>query len=126
MITFSDLLGKTLVAVEGRKGDDSITFRVDNGDAYVLYHEQDCCESVRVEDICGEMSDLIGSPILQAEESTSNENPSDMLPPKYQESFTWTFYRIATMKGQVVIRWYGESNGYYSEEVSFKHWPKAV
>lgn len=115
---FSELLGKTLVAVEGRKGDDSITFRVDNGDAYVLYHSQDCCESVRVEDVCGELSDLIGAPILQAEENSSNENPSDVKPSQYQDSFTWTFYRIATMKGQVVLRWYGESNGYYSETVS--------
>lgn len=117
---FSSLLGKTLVAVAGRKGDDSITFTADNGDKYVLYHEYSCCESVSVEDICGEWTDLIGSPILQAEESTSDKNP-DGVSLEYQDSFTWTFYRIATMKGQVVVRWYGESNGYYSESVDFKY-----
>lgn len=119
---FSSLLGKTLVAIEGRKGDESITFTADNGDKYVLYHEQDCCESVSVEDICGEWTDLIGSPILQAEESTSDKNPDGVVV-KYQDSFTWTFYRIATIKGQVVVRWYGESNGYYSESVDFKFLP---
>jgi len=77
---------------------------------------------VLVEDICGDLSDLVGSPIVSAEESTSeNVNPEGIKPPEYprDDSFTWTFYRIATAKGLVVIRWYGDSNGYYSESVDF-------
>ena len=85
-----------------------------------MAHCQDCCESVQIEDICGDLQDLMGSPIISAEESCSNKNPEDIKLPDYQYSFTWTFYRIATAKGLVVIRWYGESNGYYSEEVQFE------
>lgn len=118
-LNISVLLGKTLVSCKGKKGDKEIIFACDTGETYKLFHRQDCCESVTVEDICGDLSDLVGSPIIQAEESTNRDNPTNITPPEYQDSFTWTFYRLATAKGQVVIRWYGESNGYYSESVDF-------
>jgi len=80
-----------------------------------MYHDQDCCESVYVDDIDGDLSDLIGSPITLAEERTDN----DQNPGRWCESFTWTFYTFATVKGYVTIKWFGSSNGYYSESVTF-------
>ena len=63
---------------------------------------------------------MIGLPLLEAEEVTSgNENPNGVQIPDYQDSFTWTFYKFGTAKGFVTVTWYGESNGYYNESVSF-------
>lgn len=116
--TFEDLLGKTLSAVEVNSAMDELVFTLDNGEQYMLYHAQDCCENVSIEDICGDLSDLVGSPILMADEASSDENLLGV-EMDYQDSFTWTFYKLATLKGYVTIRWYGESNGYYSERVDW-------
>lgn len=115
-----EIIGKTMVRVEDQDGE-RIEFETTTGEVYALYHSQHCCESVTIEDINGDLSDLVGAPILTAEEVTSEENPPNTDPEliKYQESFTWTFYKLATQKGHVTIRWYGSSNGYYSESVEF-------
>jgi len=116
---FSELLGKTIDHISGAEpGSERIVFTTGYDEQFSLYHERDCCEGVSVEDIIGDVEDLIGSPILLAEEVTSDVNPKDVKK-DYQDSFTWTFYKLATIKGYVTIRWYGESNGYYSESVSF-------
>nr|WP_202890778.1 hypothetical protein [Brevibacillus brevis] len=110
------MVGKVLTKI-----DDSVTdelrFYTEDGECYRMYHEQDCCEHVYVEDICGDITDLIGVPIELAEE-VSESGDSDV----WSGTFTWTFYKFATTKGYVTIRWYGSSNGYYSESVDFERW----
>jgi hypothetical protein len=109
------LTGKTLSSISGGVGDDEIVFVTTDGETYRMYHQQDCCESVSVEDIAGDLQDLVGSVILVAEE-VEGESPADF---EAYESYTWTFYKFATRKGYVDLRWLGQSNGYYSESVSF-------
>ena len=112
----SVLIGQTITEVIS--SNTEITFKTSEGNEYLMYHDQDCCESVFIDDVCGDVDDLINSPILIAEERSSNDNED--LNDYGDESFTWTFYHIATSKGYVDIRWYGGSNGYYSESVDFK------
>lgn len=123
---FSDLIGKTLAAVTGEAGGEEIRFMCDDGSEYLMYHCQDCCEGVSIESIVGDLSDLIGRPILKAEETTSSETPEGYNHDYEPESQTWTFYKLATIKGYVDIRWFGSSNGYYSESVSFAQTAEAV
>lgn len=108
------MVGRTFVAATGSVGDESMSFTDADGKWVCFHYEPDCCASCRVEDICGDMSDLVGSPILLAEEVSSEGHPA----PEHADSYTWTFYKFATMKGAVTVRWLGESNGYYSESVT--------
>ncbi len=111
------LKGKTLEAITVSAEGNEVLLRTLEGDAYRLYHSQDCCESVRLEEVVGHLGDLIGSPILEAEEASGSNDGSR---PDVGESYTWTFYKLGTISGHVTLRWLGESNGYYSEAVSFE------
>jgi len=116
---FAELVGKVFVSIEVNDNKDEISFVDDQGKKYLMYHSQDCCETVEIESIVGDLTDLLCVPILKAEEATSDETPDGALLDYEPESQTWTFYKLATIKGYVDIRWFGSSNGYYSEGVSF-------
>jgi hypothetical protein len=117
MAEMKDLLGKTLNRLE--VDSDELVFYTTEGKIYKLYHEQVCDECVYIESVLGDLDDLGGSPIIFAEESTNREHPEGYTASEHKESFTWTFYGFATLKGSVEVRWLGESNGCYSERVDF-------
>lgn len=109
---FNTLKGYTLKEVVQKDwdGNDALFFETTCGLTFCLTHIQDCCENVGIEYITGDLQDLVGEPVLVAEESSNREDSDDT---------TWTFYKIATRKGYVDLRWQGSSNGYYSESVDF-------
>ena len=131
-VTIKAMIGKTMADVY-RDGESLHFHEVaepgsgrTRGDSFIFEHIQDCCESVEIVDICGDLEDLVGSPILVAEECVSDASKGDEGLSDF--SGTWTFYRFASMKGTVTVRWLGQSNGYYSEGVTMthSHSPKAV
>ena len=111
----AQMLGKTFVQVSGAVGNFDLLFETAEGERFMFSHQQDCCERVDINDIVGDLQDLVGEPLLLAEE-VQGETPVDFNEREY-ESVTWTFYKFATRKGYVDVRWLGESNGYYSEGV---------
>lgn len=115
----ADLIGKTLVCAI-QNGNTSINFADTDGGRWQMRYQPDCCASCSIEDVVGDLADLVGAPIVMAEESHNNDDADGPKGGEFpDESFTLTFYKFATVKGYVTIRWYGSSNGYYSESASF-------
>lgn len=114
--SFRSLEGRTLRRVyQGEHwGNDAIFFEIEDDEIYAMYHSQECCESVYIESITGDLTDLVDSPILVATEETSVVGGYAT-----DGREEWTFYKLATNRGWVDIRWNGRSNGYYSVGVNF-------
>lgn len=109
---FNGMLDQVMVDVINN--GDELIFKTAAGKTHKFFHDQGCCENVSIEDVCGDLSDLVGSPLLVAEEVDNEDEPECDA-----ESYTWTFYKFATAKGSVTVRWLGTSNGYYGESVSY-------
>lgn len=107
------LIGRTPTKI--KQSRDKLEMFFSDGTKGVWCHNQDCCERVEINDVTGDWSDLIGHPLLVAEERENKHFP----PPEYADSYTWTFYTFRNLGGSVDVRWLGESNGYYSERVDF-------
>lgn len=110
--SLSELVGEKLKEVVGlEKGSEEVVFIAESGKAVKLYHDQDCCESVDLADFESDLLDFSGATVISAEEVSSEESDTDW------GSQTWTFYKVETDRGGLWMRWLGESNGYYSENV---------
>tara|TARA_R110000744_G_scaffold336581_5_gene441864 strand:- start:1100 stop:1540 length:441 start_codon:yes stop_codon:yes gene_type:complete len=122
------LLGKTITQIINGNNVELI-FHTSDHKIYSMIHHQDCCEDVTLIDTCGDLNDLLHTPIIQATETTNEITPVDIQVKNalqhgtdedpYNESITWTFYKLDTIKGGVTLRWLGQSNGYYSEDMDF-------
>lgn len=120
MTKLSDLINKKMISVKNNRNRE-LVFTTNDKRIFKLYHRQECCEDVSIDDIVGNLKHLVGEPILMAEKVSNVEQPPLN---KNENSYTWTFYKFATIKGYVTIKWYGTSSGYYSEKVNFNEFDK--
>lgn len=115
-LRLKSIINQTITNIVGaNENSDRVEFTLENGKKISMYHSQDCCESVGVEYIEGNIDDIIGETVIEAYEycEEPEQNNWEFTP----ESYTWTNFTIVTKKGKVVIKWLGTSNGYYSESV---------
>ena len=120
--TFSDLLGKTLSDISILENKSIMVFTTNNGETYRLFNDIGCSACERpalIEDICGQLEDLIGNPLLLAEEVSICKTVSKSLKRGYLSEELWTFYKLATNRGAVSIRWYNERSWSYASKVEF-------
>jgi hypothetical protein len=114
---FNVLEHRLIKHIDGLAEDsEEVIFWMDDGTKYRMYHENDCCETVRIVEIVGDDPKALCDVayVARAEQNSETADTTN------RESGTWTFYRLDTSKGNIVIRWLGESNGYYSESVTFE------
>jgi hypothetical protein len=112
-VEFSDLVGEVLEAVDIDGGENQILLTTRSGRKFLVYHEQDCCETVQIVGQDGNFDNLIGKPLIEARDFAvdTGETESD-----YDSQTTTTL--VFRVDDQTVIsRWIGDSNGYYSESV---------
>ena len=87
---------------------------------YHLYHEQDCCENVRLVKIIGDIDNILNEEIIFAEEDAGANDPDWHTGYNYDDHHTWTKFVLGTKNANVEFWFLGESNGYYSEHISIK------
>jgi hypothetical protein len=112
-VRFDVLVGEVLDAVDIDREENQILLTTRSGRKFLVYHEQDCCETVAISGQDGNFDKLIGKPIVEARDFAvdTGESESD-----YDSQTTTTL--VFRVDDQTVIsRWIGDSNGYYSESV---------
>jgi hypothetical protein len=111
-VEFSALVGEVLDAVDIDREENQILLTTRSGRKFLVYHEQDCCETVAISGQDGSFDNLIGKPLIEARDfgvDTSEEAIDD------SQTTTTLVFRVDDQT--VISRWIGDSNGYYSESV---------
>lgn len=108
-LNISSFIGLTFTEIKGMSKNSQEIMFVTKGKTFSMAGGEgpNNCNDVEVylEDVCGDVGDLVHSKIISAVEARSESNQP-----------TYTFYTIRTNKGTVTLRWYGTSNGYYAED----------
>lgn len=86
-----DFFGKIIKQIIGLEvGSGFVDFECEDGFLFWMYYCQDCCESVLIDDIEGDVSDFVGQLLVVVEDVSSEDFL--VLFGDYVESYIWIFY----------------------------------
>lgn len=110
--SIQSLVGEVLTYIDIDEKENQIKLTTASGREVMIYHEQNCCESVCIESTEGDWLSLVGKVIV----GVSHD--------EYERDNEWGHETRTELKfivdgSTVISRWIGESNGYYSEIVDF-------
>lgn len=116
-VPFESLRGKALESVVGLyKGSDCVEFECTDGSIFYM-KPPFTTSSVRIEDIGGEITDIVGIEILIAEVKSFPGSVID-----YRSNsilYTRIVYVMITTEGILHIHWYAVSNDHHIKKVGF-------
>jgi hypothetical protein len=110
-VEFSALVGEVLDSVDIDREENQILLTTRSGRRFVVYHEQECCETVAISGQDGSFDKLVGKPIVEARDIAVDTGDDEL------DSQTTTTLVFRVDDQTVISRWIGDSNGYYSESV---------
>jgi hypothetical protein len=124
MAEFSVLIGKTISSItagEDSDGNDTLTFVCSDSTQYLMSHSQENGEEFEY-NLGGSISDATDSEVLTARRV---EYPQCTVPPGESsdddvEFFTWTIFKLYTVKGTCDIKWLGTSTSAFTNRIDFE------
>lgn len=107
-----NILGAKVLSIN--YADSELKITTDKG-VFCMFHSEDCCENVWLEEGLDEIHGLIGKTILSFEERSYTQSEPDE--DEYYSS--WHLYTVTHTGGYLDLCWRGHGKVYYSHSVRF-------
>jgi len=114
---WDEVYGKIVEKIDYSKDEFVLSFT--DGTQLKFYHEQYCCEKVYITQFVFSIPEIKGFASIIGKELKSIKESYKKGEWEYG-TYTETKLEFDTSCGKFEVHWYGESNGWYDENVSFQ------
>ena len=110
------LLGKVITSIWLAADRGAIKFDLSTGESIIARADGDCCSHTWIENVEG-AGDVLNDPVLVAEDVNMPDQEYDK---EEYECLAFYGFRVRTSKGEMLLDYRNESNGYYGGDLC---WP---